>query len=415
MKKISLLILAFLISSCTGSGKIKALTELTDRLVSNSDTRVEVGQPIKINNFTNQINFFSSNDSSIYLDKINPKLGFRKVSLSSKLAAAPYIHENNLFILEQAGRVKCFDLESGKAKWEMNLGVYKSKISFGTLSFNNDKIFVTADMNLYVLNAENGREIYKTSLEDSVKSYPLLFANAIVIQDVSNILKAYNTDNWRLAWIYESWPEYISSNALHAPIIAGEQLITAFSSGQLVSLNITSGELLWQKNLSADLTDTMEYAPTNLATMPIVAGSNLFIASSTNKLIKISLRNSADIWSKKFENIISMSASGNALFITNNARQIAAVSSVDGSVIWATDLVNPSAKKDAKIIPATFTPPIVTPHGIYVFSSKGEGFLVDEEIGKIREYFKVPESIESVGLYQDKIILFDKKSAYIAR
>ncbi len=108
-----------------------------------------------------------------------------------------------------------------------------------------------------------------------------------------------------------------------------------------------------------------------------------------------------------------MSISGDTIFLTNNARQIAAASSLDGSVIWASDLINPKETKKDKIKPSIFLTPVVSEDNVILLSKGGEAFIFDAMNGALIKYFEIPKNIISFGVDRESLILFDRYNGYI--
>lgn len=410
---ISLISISLLIISCSGASKVKPLVEFTSKLSSNSEKKVKIDVDNAVSHYGNQIEFFSKNMSSVVIDDVNSKTKFDKLHLTSNgLAALPYIADNKIYHIDNIGVVGCTNLDNKKLEWKIELNPYKMKLVFATLSLYNNKLYITADSSLHVIDISSGKEIYKENMMDLVKIYPTIQSNALIIQDVSNKIFAINTENFQKIWGYETWPEHIISNILYKPISNDGTIITAFSTGQLSVLNISDGSEIWQKKLAENSNELIEFSPASPATMPMIEGENLYIASSANTISKINLKSYETTWEKKFEDVISMSHAGNVLFVTNNARQLACISKDDASVIWVSNLINPKYSSSSKIYPSDFMPPIISNDHVMVISSKGEGFKFNKFDGKFVEYFNVPGKISAIAIYNSKIILFDSKRAY---
>jgi outer membrane protein assembly factor BamB len=404
---------AILITSCSGKRKIKSITEFTEKLVSSSTHSVSLSDPVSLADFHNQITFTKNKAITIKVDNIS-KFSFSKLGVFEKFITSPSIVEGNIYSLSTNGRVSSFNLTNNKYNWSVNLPVQTTNITTGTITHYLGKIFVTADLQLFVLDSSNGKEITRKSLDDISKNYPVILGNAFLIQTVNNNLYAYETDSWKQVWAYETWPEYISSSTVLAPVIFQDSVISGFTTGQLVANKISDGSELWQINLSKESDQLLGYNPLDLSCQPVVEDRFMYVASNNGHLIKLDLLNASIIWKKKIQDVTSMSVSGTAIFLTNNARQIAAVSIFDGSIIWTNDLTDPKLLTSKKPIkPSLFTSPLVTTEGIFVASSHGEAFLLDPLNGSLKNNFNAPNKIKYFGLYNGKIIVFTDNNAYM--
>lgn len=406
-----IILLAMIVSSCTGSKKIKTLTEFTTKLVPISKEKVIEGSRSEIEDFGNRLSYLQNGGIVAEIERPD-SYKLTKLNLSSgKLSSVPTLVNRHIYTLDKQGKVVSYNLREGKKAWQISLEAYKGKIIKGTLLYNRGKLYITADLQIYVVDSESGKILQKSVLEDSVKNYPSMVANAMFFQTSGNKLLAYNVDNWAVAWAYETWPEYISSSTLTAPLIFGNQIITGYSTGQLVSVG-PDGNELWQMSLSKDSSEQLGYSTQDLACQPVIQDKYLYVASNNGNLLKIDLTNSSIVWRKDVEDAMSMSISGNTIFLTNNARQVAALSTNDGSVKWATILAYKKNIEKDRLKPTNFTPPLVTNLGVFVFAKDGAGYLLDIETGSILKAFDIPKNVTSFGIDDKKIILFNETNGF---
>ncbi|MDX1917313.1 MAG: hypothetical protein SFT68_04955, partial [Rickettsiaceae bacterium] len=154
-------------------------------------------------------------------------------------------------------------------------------------------------------------------------------------------------------------------------------------------------------------------SPLDFSCQPIRYQNHLYFAIGDGHLVKLSLDNQSIIWKKKIEDIISMSKAGD-IFLTNNARQIAAISDKTGDVLWVNKLsaLKSGLMKSLREKTTIFSAPIVTNNGIYVFSADGSGFLINSINGEIEKRFAIPSNIFGFSIFNGSIFLFDKKNIY---
>lgn len=415
MKKIFLsiqVISLILLSACSESKKVKSIVDFTAKINAseNITESVTLSAPTNAVNFTDPANFVNNNQRPIELDEVNSKKFKSYKVAKSKIIANPVVENSFVYSLDQSGTVTCFDLKSRKTIWQADLNTKHKNIVAGTIVYNNGKIYITIDRELVVLIAENGKEEVRKILPDLIKNQPVVQSNGFILQTVSNQLIAYNTDNWNVAWVDETWPETLASLKRVSPILYGQTVISSFSSGQMAFNNLLNGETIWQINLSAN-SASQDIIPIGVSCQPIVHKSNLFVAASNEKLVNVSLESSKILWNIKINDVLSMSASGNSLFLTTNGRQIVAVSQDSGKILWTTSLINNNDKKSVSKQSYFFTP-IVTENNLLVISTEGVLYLVDPITGKINHQKTIPRKIEFFAIANKKLILFEGNRAY---
>lgn len=139
---------------------------------------------------------------------------------------------------------------------------------------------------------------------------------------------------------------------------------------------------------------------------------NLYIATGLGKLIKLNIATGSVIWQVNAEDIQSMSLIGNSLFVTNNARQIAAFNPETGKVKFVADLND--GKDPKKLKSATFLVPFVgvdnnNKRSLNVISVNGVLYSFDVDnngLNMIPNIVKIIKNIRYYGLMANNNLYF---------
>ena len=398
-----------LISSCSGPNKTRGIIEFTAKLTQESKSTVNLGHSISPETFGNQLDFVKRAASV----KINPIKNFAAksiLSFSSPLAALPIANKDLLYFITKDGKLTCYDYTNQKQLWQSLITTQDTKLDSVTMSLNNGTIIVTADLYLYSFSAQDGKMLGKVLLDDMVKDYPSFSKESIFIKTAGNKLIAYNHNSLNQIWHVETWSDNVSSLTFNSPIIWNNQVINGYSSGQIIASNLVDGSQMWEINMLSDDDAPIGSQPIDLAYQSIETHGDMYVATSDGHLMNVSLQHHGIKWKRKVEDIISMSKSGD-IFLTNNARQIAAISAQNGNVLWVNDLQNNSSTL-YKIKTTNFTPPILTNIGLFVFAGDGGAFLVNPTTGDIEKYFTIAADIFGFVILKDNIVIFNRKNAY---
>lgn len=355
MKKLILLLATpFIFAGCSDKTpkKVRTIVELTPKLSA------EINESITIDEHSvkNDIELKSIKHNSFTVTK-----GF--------ISTQPTFAKGIAYILDNRGNISAFSTKDKVTLWSKNLAIENvnaksaNYIGGGAL-FNNGKLYVTNGSRfLITLDANSGNEIVRKEFPDIIRIKPVLLKRSILlIQTIDNQLFAYDTVSSKLLWQHEGAFETLSSGNHTAPIVYNNQVIAYYSSGQVLSLNKETGEILWTIDLNNNLQDiSLPGFEASVATCtPIINGNDIYIASSNNKLLKVDLQTGSVIWQSAINDIQSMSLSGNTIFITNNARQAAAISAKNGKVKWEADL--DTEKNISKLKPALLFQPFIVKH-----------------------------------------------------
>ncbi len=391
MKKHILLILLPIIflSSCDyiGTSRIKNLIDLTDKLTIETTKKPIV----------------SSAKEDPFIDKWKAWHIISKDSIISP----PIMVGDMIYSIDKKGYVNAFSLKYRVKSWSTNIvGNNKEKTFYGGgILYNDGKLFVThGTRHLIILDTKTGREIVRKEFPDLLRLKPVkITRNLILVQTVSNQIFAYNTENYKIAWRHYGNLETISSKAHAHPVVHNGFVIASYSSGEVFYINAITGEPKWNYMLST-ISDIglPSYDPSVIVTPPIISGNNVYFATSNNKLVKLSLDSGIALWKKEVEDIQTLLLHEGNLFITTNARQVAALNIIDGKVSWIGNLITPKERKKKRPKPVYFQIPFISKHNnnwsLNVIASNGELYKFISDNNGI-----LPEDPEVMNIAKDVI------------
>ncbi|NDE20030.1 MAG: outer membrane protein assembly factor BamB, partial [Alphaproteobacteria bacterium] len=277
----------------------------------------------------------------------------------------------------------------------------------GGILFSDNKLYVTyGSRNLVVLDVESGNELIRKEFPDIIRTKPVMADDKLLlVQTISNQVIAYNTTSSKLMWMHEGGIEIISSrNHIH-PVLYNGYALVSYSSGEVVYLNASNGSELWRYSLSSsEELGLPNFEPSVIITKPIISGNFAYFATSNRKIIKLDLKEGKEVWIKTADDIQSMTLHDNSLIVTNNARQIALLSTTDGKVSWTGDLISPKERMSKKPKTVTFLDPFVVKDGnsytINVIASNGELYqFTTNDSGRLSEQAVISAIDKNIRYY----------------
>jgi outer membrane protein assembly factor BamB len=366
MKRISLFILcSLLLASCDhiGSTRVKNLIDLTSRLEIESNKKLEfTSSQIKKSPFA------AEKTKSYSLAK-------------SIIIAKPAIAKGVMYSADKKGYVAAYSLKEKKILWRTDIAKNALDRNFndGGVLYSDGKLYVTnSSRYLVVLDAKSGDEIIRKEFPDIVRNKPIMATDRLLlVQTISNQLIAYDIKSSKFVWLHEGGIETISTRNHVHPVVYNGYAIVSYSSGEVVYLDAATGKEKWRYDLTK-ISDVgiPNFDPSVIVTTPIISGEYAYFATSNGQVLKMDLDNGAPAWVKAAEDVQSLSFVGDYLLITNNARQVAALSAYNGKVLWIGELISDKDAKAKNKHTAIFQEPFVSQEGnsfaINVIASNGE-------------------------------------------
>ncbi|WP_425364078.1 PQQ-binding-like beta-propeller repeat protein [Candidatus Tisiphia endosymbiont of Hybos culiciformis] len=372
-QRLIIFLLPFVLTSCgLGANKTKNIVELTPRLSVESNEAIQIDSTIESNIF------------------ISEMLQNKEYTVTKhKIIAEPIFKKAVVYTIDSKGNVSAFSMKDKSIIWSYNISANKSdNYVGGGILYHNDKLYVTYGSRfLVVLDSKSGHEIIRKELPDITRIKPVLINDhTIIVQTITNQILAINIKKLNFVWQHEGIIETLSSSYHVAPIVQNGYVIVNYNSGQILALEANSGKILWSNDLSSKQEIGLpNFEAAFILCKPIINNSHIYIANSAGKIIKLDIITGNILWQTKAYDVQSMSLAGNSLFITNNAGQVAAISTEFGKVKFVADLND--GKDIRRVKASSFLAPITAKVSVEakdwnlnIISTKGELYSFQADI-----------------------------------
>jgi outer membrane protein assembly factor BamB len=194
-----------------------------------------------------------------------------------------------------------------------------------------------------------------------------------------------------------------------APAVQNGVVVAPFSSGEIVALRAQNGGVLWQDALASSARLTPLAALNDISFGPVIADGYVIATAQSGVMTAFDFRTGQRIWTQPAGSIGMPWIAGDVVFTATTDGKVAALSKIDGSLLWVRQLENfrkPEKRKDRIV----YSGPVLAGNRLVVASSRGrllimspfDGSTIEER--KIGDAVMVPPIIanETVYLLNDK-------------
>ena len=182
-------------------------------------------------------------------------------------------------------------------------------------------IAVTVDGEVVALDRDNGSEKWRNDIGRSISAAPALNDQIVVIRTVDGHMVAINAVTGEQTWAIER-PVASLSVGLDAPgLVAGEGLISGFSSGRVVASNIYNGTTFWEKRAFRPGGKNEIERLIDIDAPPVMAGQLVLLGAYRGGIVAYLLRDGEEVWRNEGVNTRKPMASLGSLFGGDRARK----------------------------------------------------------------------------------------------
>lgn len=338
------------------------------------------------------------------------------------IAAPPVIANGIIYVMDADNTVRAFNEQSGSRLWEYKIEVtsgertrtqslsivdrVRDPVSLfdgsgrdkhgvgGGLAVEGGVLYATSGLGAIVaLDPNNGSLIWKRATRVPMHSAPTVAEGRLYAVSDDNEIIAYDVNNeGEVLWTYQGIVETARMLTVPAPAVVNDVVIAPFSSGELIALRAQNGGVLWQDSLSSSARLTPLASLNDISFGPVVADGYVIASAQSGVMTAFDFRTGQRIWSKPAGTIGMPWVAGDFIFVATTDAKIAALSKLDGSVIWVTQLEafeKPEKRKDR----IAWSGPVLAGNRLVVVSSRGRMMVIDPYTGQVQSEQKVGDAV----------------------
>ncbi|MDO9459409.1 MAG: PQQ-like beta-propeller repeat protein [Alphaproteobacteria bacterium] len=261
----------------------------------------------------------------------------------------------------------------------------------GGIAFDEGRVFVTSGYGFVAaLDAATGKEVWRRPVNVPIRSAPTVNGGRVFATTQDNQLYALAADDGRILWNYQALVESAGILGSASPAIAGDTVVAPFTSGELVALRAENGRTAWSDTLikSSPLTPISEL--NDIAGRPVIDRGRVFAISHSGNIVSIDLRTGERIWTRNIAGVQTPWIAGDFIYLITLEGEITCLSRRDGRVRWVTQLrrYKDQEDQDGRV---EWSGPILAGDRLIAVSSMGQLISVSPYTGKVLGFIPIPD------------------------
>ncbi|MEI9905688.1 MAG: PQQ-binding-like beta-propeller repeat protein [Asticcacaulis sp.] len=260
----------------------------------------------------------------------------------TEVLAQPVSDGRLIYTLDGEARVSAFDVNTGATVWSVDLDPHlkRDKTAFGGgLALGNGKLFVTSGYRFIdALDPETGKLIWEKQTDTQFHAAPTVNDTSVFATDVDNQIFAFDQNTGDMSWTYQAIAEPARLLKTSSPIVSGNMVYAPFSSGELVALNATTGDPVWEQVLAQSSRTNALSEIRDISGRPVLANGIVFAASHSGMFEAMNATTGDPKWQIETDSINTPWVSGDVVFLVSLQGELMAASRESGQIYWLKDL-----------------------------------------------------------------------------
>lgn len=308
-------------------------------------------------------------------------------SKRERLAAAPVVSENRLFVMDTAGVVHALAADTGAELWRAETakedGNKRARFGGGA-SVEGDRVYATNGLgDVVALNAADGAELWRKRPGGPLRGSPTIASGNVYVVTQDNQLFALAQDTGEIAWTVSASLETQGVFGVAAPASAQGTVIAGFSSGELNAYRYENGRSLWADVLSRSSMSTSVSSLSDIDAEPVIDQGRVYAVGEGGRMVAMDIASGNRLWEQNIAGISTPWVAGEWLFVVTDDARLMCLSRGSGKVRWIAQLQRYKNPKKTKGRPYSWMGPVLAGGKLVLANSRGEIAFASPKDGSI--------------------------------
>jgi outer membrane protein assembly factor BamB len=280
--------------------------------------------------------------------------------------------------------------------WEYEGIASEDALLTGGLAMNADTVYgITSQGDIAAISTKNGTQQWILHVKEAVRSSLRLAHGLLFFVTADGQLFAVNAKDGALLWNHRSVGQVSGLFGTALPVVSDPFVITAFPSGELISVIMRSGEVLWNDTLYATNAASKQQDFGGIDANPIISDNMLIAGNVTSMVSAFDARDGRKLWELPVGLQHEPWLAGNGLFLISDTHELIAAHRYRGVVAWHVAL--PASEENV-----FYYGPYLVDGKLLVLSSSGDVSAYSPDHGKKLWIKSLGETIVTRPSFQGK-------------
>lgn len=333
----------------------------------------------------------------------------RGTSKFERLAAAPVVAEGKLFVVDVEGAIHAFDAKTGASAWDEQIGDKPTKdlrrSEFGGgVGYDNGVVYATNGIgDVEARTASDGKRVWKAKLSSLIRGAPGIGLGNVYIMTGDNQLVALNATDGSTVWSESAAVELTGVFGSATPAIAQGTVVAGFSSGELNAYRYENGQPLWNDTLARTSISTSVSSISDIDADPVIDRGRVFAIGHGGRMVSLDLLSGQRLWEINLAGGGTPWVAGEWVFVVDSEARLLCISRSSGKVRWLSQLRQYQKQKKKKD-EIHWVGPVLAGDRLIVANSRGEVVNVNPEDGSVQTITKVGAGVSLPPIVADNML-----------
>lgn len=205
----------------------------------------------------------------------------------------------------------------------------------GGVSYGYEKLFLgTENGEVFALSPETGELLWRVEVKGEVLAKPAVGEGLVVVATGAGTLIALHPDSGEQRWEFENEQPALTLRGVSEPVIHAGGVIYGSGSGHVGVVIAERGYQAWEEQIAAPSGSTDLSRLADVDAKPIVYANAIIAIGYNGELVALDMRSGNPLWKRDFSSFRNMTLANDTLYLVDSEGRIVALDSNNGAELW---------------------------------------------------------------------------------
>ncbi len=310
-----------------------------------------------------------------------------------QIMAQPVAENGRIFVMDGEATVSAVDAQTGTVAWRASVkpegregGGFGGGVALG-----GGKVFVSSGYRtMTAFDQSTGAMLWQTPVDVPIHGAPTVAGSKVYVVDIDNQIIAFNTQTGQVEWSYRGIVEPARIMRASSPAVTGETVIAPMSSGEVFALRASTGQPVWQQELSRSTRTSALSDIRDIAGRPVVSRGFVYAVSHAGVLASMDVRSGQPRWQVPVASVNAPLPVGDVVYVVSKLGELTVVNRESGQVYWTRDLNEGRVRQEGgffgffdRTVRPTWSGPLLASNRLVLTNSDGELVALNPKTGEV--------------------------------
>jgi outer membrane protein assembly factor BamB len=316
----------------------------------------------------------------------------RGSSLTARLAAPPIVANGHVYTIDTLGAVRAFDERTGGALWASqtpNVKGNETSLYGGGIAYDNGRIYSTNGLGFVsAMSGQNGGILWQVRPGGPLRGAPTVANGAVYVISEDNQIYSLKEEDGTTNWSQPASLQLAGIFGAASPAVGQGTVVAGFSSGELNAYRYENGRQVWQDTLERTSISTSVSSLSDIDADPVIDNGQVFAIGAGGRMVALDITSGQRIWELNISGISTPWVAGDWVFVVTSQAKLLCIYRQNGKIRWINQLPQ-YEKAKSKRGDIDYSGPVLAGNRLILTGSNGVVIQVDPKTGNYQSQFSL--------------------------